>query len=32
MFCRNISKVKNDKDYLVRPDKWWDEREIISEL
>ena len=23
-------KIKNDKDYLVRPDKWWKEREIIS--
>ena len=22
--------IKNDKDYLVRPDKWWKEREIIS--
>ena len=25
-----LLKVKNDKDYLVRPDKWWKEREIIS--
>ncbi|MDB3888763.1 lytic transglycosylase domain-containing protein [Candidatus Pelagibacter sp.] len=23
-------KIKNTKDYLVRPDKWWKEREIIS--
>ena len=25
-----LIKIKNDKDYLVRPDKWWIEREIIS--
>ena len=25
-----LLKVKNTKDYLVRPDKWWVEREIIS--
>ncbi len=25
-----LSKIKNTKDYLVRPDKWWIEREIIS--
>ncbi len=25
-----LLKVKNSKDYLVRPDKWWIEREIIS--
>ncbi len=25
-----LLKVKNKKDYLVRPDKWWIEREIIS--
>ena len=25
-----LLKVKNDKDHLVRPDKWWKEREIIS--
>ena len=25
-----LLNVKNTKDYLVRPDKWWDEREIIS--
>ena len=25
-----LTKVKNTKDYLVRPDKWWKEREIIS--
>jgi soluble lytic murein transglycosylase len=25
-----LLKVKNTKDYLVRPDKWWAEREIIS--
>jgi len=25
-----LLKVKNTKDYLVRPDKWWKEREIIS--
>ena len=23
-------KIENTKDYLVRPDKWWKEREIIS--
>ena len=27
-----LLKVKNTKDYLVRPDKWWTEREIISDL
>ena len=25
-----LLNVKNTKDYLVRPDKWWREREIIS--
>ena len=25
-----LLKIKNSKDYLVRPDKWWTEREIIS--
>ena len=25
-----LVKIKNTKDYLVRPDKWWIEREIIS--
>ena len=25
-----LLKVKNDKDYLVRPDKWWKERAIVS--
>ena len=25
-----LLKIKNDKEYLVRPDKWWKEREIIS--
>ncbi len=25
-----LLKIKNNKDYLVRPDKWWIEREIIS--
>ncbi len=25
-----LLKIKNTKDYLVRPDKWWNEREIIS--
>ena len=25
-----LMKIKNTKDYLVRPDKWWTEREIIS--
>ena len=25
-----LLKIKNTKDYLVRPDKWWTEREIIS--
>ena len=25
-----LLKIKNDKDYLVMPEKWWKEREIIS--
>jgi soluble lytic murein transglycosylase len=25
-----LLKIKNTKNYLVRPDKWWEEREIIS--
>ena len=25
-----LLKIRNTKDYLVRPDKWWTEREIIS--
>ena len=25
-----LLKIKNTKDYLIRPDKWWIEREIIS--
>ena len=25
-----IFKVKNDKDYLIRPDKWWVERAIMA--
>ena len=25
-----LAKIKNTKDYLVRPDKWWKERKIIS--
>ena len=25
-----LLKIKNNKDYLVRPDKWWKERNIIS--
>ena len=25
-----LTKIKNTKDYLIRPDKWWKEREIIS--
>ncbi len=25
-----LLKIKNTKDYMVRPDKWWFEREIIS--
>ncbi len=25
-----LVKIKNTKNYLVRPDKWWKEREIIS--
>ena len=25
-----LTKIKNTKEYLVRPDKWWKEREIIS--
>ena len=25
-----LSKIKNTDKYLVRPDKWWKEREIIS--
>ncbi|WP_415304700.1 transglycosylase SLT domain-containing protein [Candidatus Pelagibacter sp. Uisw_090] len=25
-----LFKIKNDKDYLVRPDKWWTERAIMA--
>ncbi|MEC7099960.1 MAG: lytic transglycosylase domain-containing protein, partial [Pseudomonadota bacterium] len=25
-----LLKIRNNKEYLVRPDKWWKEREIIS--
>ena len=25
-----LFKIKNDKDYLVRPDKWWKERAIMT--
>ena len=25
-----LLKIKNNKEYLIRPDKWWVEREIIS--
>ena len=25
-----LLKIKNTKDYMVRPDKWWNERSIIS--
>ncbi|MSP10670.1 MAG: lytic transglycosylase domain-containing protein [Pelagibacteraceae bacterium] len=25
-----LTKIKNPREYLVRPDKWWAEREIIS--
>ena len=25
-----LLKIKNTKEYMVRPDKWWKEREIIS--
>jgi soluble lytic murein transglycosylase len=25
-----LLSIKNDKDYLVKPEKWWKEREIIS--
>ncbi len=25
-----LTKIKNTREYLVRPDKWWVEREIIS--
>jgi soluble lytic murein transglycosylase len=25
-----LLNIKNDKDYLVKPEKWWKEREIIS--
>ena len=25
-----LTKIRNTKDYLVRPDKWWIEREIIA--
>ena len=25
-----LLRIRNDKEYLVRPDKWWKEREIIS--
>jgi soluble lytic murein transglycosylase len=30
LFRNYYLKIKNDKDYLVRPDKWWKERAIIS--
>ena len=32
VFYWNLLKIRNDKDYLVRPDKWWKEREIISRV
>jgi len=25
-----LTKIKNTKDYLIRPEKWWKERKIIS--
>jgi len=25
-----LTKIKNTKEYLIRPDKWWKERKIIS--
>tara|TARA_B100001094_G_scaffold329433_1_gene392177 strand:+ start:45 stop:2258 length:2214 start_codon:yes stop_codon:yes gene_type:complete len=25
-----LFKIKNDKDYLIRPDKWWKERAIMA--
>ena len=25
-----LMKIRNDKDYLVMPEKWWKEREIVS--
>ena len=25
-----LLKIKNTKDYMVRPDKWWVERSIIG--
>ena len=25
-----LLKIRNDKEYLVRPDKWWDERSKIA--
>ena len=25
-----LTKIKNTKDYMVRPDKWWKERSIIA--
>ena len=25
-----LMKIKNTKDYMVRPDKWWKERSIIA--
>ena len=25
-----LLKIRNDKEYLIRPDIWWKEREIIS--
>ena len=28
--CKFYLQIKNTRDYLVRPDKWWKEREIIS--
>ena len=27
-----LLKVKNTKEYLVRPDKWWIERAIIAKI
>ena len=27
---KSLFKIKNNKDYLVRPDKWWKERAIMA--
>ena len=25
-----LQKIKNTKEYMIRPDKWWKERSIIA--